>query len=128
MRRDRRRPLEYLHRTDYLVNDELPVEERGKALLVMLAHACAALLVLAAQTTWAVVTAVRVWRRREAGLPAAVQTGVHKPTLAVLLAARLAYLIFQRAVLAMLKRMAAEYDLRRGDSARPGAGTDPPAR
>jgi hypothetical protein len=117
MRRDRRRRLEYLQRSDYLVNDDLPVEERGKAMLVLLGHACAALLLLAAQTAWAVVTAVRVWRRREAGLTAAVQTGVHKPTLAVLLAARLAYLMFRRAVLKMLKRMAAEYDLRHGDSA-----------
>jgi hypothetical protein len=125
MRRDRRRRRDYLQRSDYLVNDDLSDEERGKAMFLLWAHACAALLLMAAQTTWALVTAVRVWRRREAGLPAAVQTGVHKPTLAVLLAARLAYLIFQRAVLAMLERMAAEYDLRHGDSPRPGADSDP---
>jgi len=128
MRRDHRRRLEYLQRSDYLVKDDLPAEERGKALLVLLGHACAALLLVAAQATWAVVTTVRVWRRREAGLPVAVKTGVHKPTLAVLLAARLAYLMFRRAVLKMLERLAAEYELRRGDSAGPGAGTDPRAR
>jgi len=51
-----------------------------------------------------VAVAIRVWRRREAGLTAAVRTGVHKPTLAVMLAAQLAYVIFRRVGLGKLNR------------------------
>ncbi|HEV2239500.1 MAG TPA: hypothetical protein VGR98_00535 [Streptosporangiaceae bacterium] len=58
MRRDRRRRFEYLQRSDYLVNDDLPAEERGKALLVLLGHACAALVLLAAVTVDGGATAV----------------------------------------------------------------------
>jgi hypothetical protein len=96
-------------RIDFLTSDEAPVEERGWSVLFLLAHACAYLLLIAAQATWAVVTGVRVWRRRETGLAASVRSGVHKPTLAVLLAARLAYLIFRRAGLAKLNRRADVY-------------------
>ena len=120
MRRDRRsREDEDQHRRriDFLTSDEAPVEERGWSLLFLLAHACAALLFLAGETTWAVVTAVRVWRRRETGLAASVRSGVHKPTLAVVLAARLAYLVFWRAGLAKLNRRADAYAARHGDNA-----------
>jgi hypothetical protein len=117
MRRYRRRTPDYLRRSDYLVDDVLPAEERGKAMLLLLAHACVALLVLAAEATWALATGVRVWRRRELGLPASVRAGVNKRTFTVFLAARLAYAIFQRLVLAKLKRMAKDYDRQRGESA-----------
>jgi hypothetical protein len=117
MRRDRRRRPDYLQRADFLIDDVLPAQERGKAMLLLLAHACAALLLMAAEATWAVVTGVRVWRRREIGLPASVKAGVDKPTLTALLAARLAYVIFRRTMLAKLKRMAEDYDRQDGDRA-----------
>jgi hypothetical protein len=112
MRRDRRSPEQeeqHRRRIDFLTSDETPVEERGWSFLFLLGHACAALLLFAAETTWTVVTAVRVWRRRETGLAASMRGGVHKPTLAALLAARLAYLIFRRAGLAKLNRRADDY-------------------
>ena len=43
-----------------------------------------------------------------------MRTGVHKPTLAVLLAAQLAYVILRRAGLAKLNRRVSEYTAQRG--------------
>jgi hypothetical protein len=118
MFRDRRkRELRHRRNVAFLTSDDVPVEERGWSLLFLLAHACAYLLLTTAEATWAVVTGVRVWRRRETGLAASVRSGVHKPTLAVLLAARLAFTIFWRAGLAKLNRRADDYAAQHRDSA-----------
>ena len=119
MRRYRRSREQERHRRriDFLTSDEAPVEERGWSVLFLLAHACAYLLLIAAEATWAVVTGVRLWRRRETGLAASVRSGVHKPTLAVLLAARLAYMVFRRAGIAKLNRRADDYAAQNRDTA-----------
>ena len=85
-------------------------------MLVLVAHAGVYLLLTAAQAIWVVAMAVRVWRRREAGLTAAVRTGVHKPTLAVMLAAQLAYVIFRRVGLGKLNRRTSKYAAQQGQS------------
>jgi hypothetical protein len=119
MRRDRRSREQERHRRriDFLTSDAAPVEERGWSVLFLLAHACAYLLLIGGEATWAVVTGVRVWRRRETGLAASVRSGVHKPTLAVLLVARLAYLVFRRSGIAKLNRRADDYAAQNRDSA-----------
>ena len=119
MRRDRRSREQERHRRriDFLTSDEAPVEERGWWVLFLLAHAGVYLMLIAAEATWAVVTGVRVWRRRETGLAASVRSGVHKPTLAVLLTARLAYLVLRRAGRAKLNRRADDYAAQHRDSA-----------
>jgi len=100
----------------YLTDDRVPAEERGRVMLVLVAHAGVYLLLTAAQAIWVVAMAVRVWRRREAGLTAAVRTGVHKPTLAVMLAAQLAYVIFRRVGLGKLNRRTSKYAAQQGQS------------
>jgi hypothetical protein len=77
--------------------------------MALFTHACLYLLLTAAEASWVVAVAVRVWRRREAGMTTAMRTGVHKPTLAVLLAAQLSYVILRRVGLAKLNRRISEY-------------------
>ena len=67
--------------TGYLLNERVPDQERGAAVLGLVAHAFAYLALVAAPAIWLAVT-VRVWRRREEGFATAVRTGVHRPTLA----------------------------------------------
>jgi len=78
-------------------------------MMALFTHACLYLLLTAAEASWVVAVAVRVWRRREAGMTTAMRTGVHKPTLAVLLAAQLSYVILRRVGLAKLNRRISEY-------------------
>src|SRR6516225_12384968 len=102
----------------YLTDDRVPAEERGWVMLGLVAHAGIYLLLTAAEAIWVVAVAVRVWRRREAGLTAAVRTGVHKPTLVVLLIAQLTYFILRRAGLARFRQRIAGYPAtHQGDSA-----------
>jgi hypothetical protein len=98
----------------YMSEDGAPAEARGRVMLAMFAHAFVYLLLTAAEASWVVAVAVRVWRRREAGMTTAMRTGAHKPTLAVLLAAQLAYVILRRAGLAKLNRRVSEYTAQRG--------------
>ncbi|HEX4254092.1 MAG TPA: hypothetical protein VH089_03335 [Streptosporangiaceae bacterium] len=93
----------------YLTDDQVPAEERGWAVLGLLAHALAAMLLTAAEATWVIAAAVRVWRRRNDGWTVAVRTGVHRPTLAALLAARLGYVMFRRIGLTRFHRRAEEH-------------------
>lgn len=53
--------------------------------------------------------AVRVWRRREAGLTEAARSGVHMPTLVVLLAAHVLYELLRKAGSAKLDRRSIEF-------------------
>jgi hypothetical protein len=75
----------------YMTDDRTPAEEKGWIMLALTGHALIYLLLAATDAVWAVLMAVRVWRRREVGLTQAARTGVHQPTLAVLLAANLLY-------------------------------------
>jgi len=100
----------------YLTDDRVAPEERGLVMLTLVAHAGIYLLLTAAEAIWVVAVAIRVWRRREAGLTAAVRTGVHKPTLAVLLVAQLTYVILRRMGLAKLNQRTGEYAAQQGDS------------
>jgi hypothetical protein len=88
----------------YMSEDGAPAEERGRVMLAPFGHAFVYLLLTAAEASWVVAVAVRVWRRREAGMTTAMRTGVHKLTLAVLLAAQLSYVILRRVGLAKLNR------------------------
>ena len=83
-------------------------------MLALFAHACLYLLLTAAEASWVVAVAVRVWRRREAGMTTAMRASVHKPTLAVLLAAQVGYVILRRVGLAKLNRRVREYTSQRG--------------
>lgn len=56
-----------------------------------------------------IAAAVRVWRRRSDGWTVAVRTGVHRPTLAAILTARLGYVVFRRVGLTRWDRRAEEY-------------------
>ena len=110
MRRTRRDSQEQQGRgVAYLTDDRVPAEERGWVMLGLVAHAFAYLLLTAAKAIWVVAVAVRVWRRREAGLTTAVRTGIHKPTLAVLLIAHLTYVVLRRVGLAKFSQRIAEY-------------------
>ena len=93
----------------YLTDERVPAEERGRVILALVGHAWAYLLLKAAEAIWIVAVAVRVWRRREAGLTTAVRTGVHKPTLAVLLIAQLTYVVLRRVGLARFSQRIAEH-------------------
>jgi len=83
-------------------------------MLALVAHAWLYLLLTAAEASWVVAVAVRVWRRREAGMTTAMRASVHKPTLAVLLAAQVGYVILRRVGLAKLNRRVSEYTWQRG--------------
>jgi hypothetical protein len=78
-------------------------------MLGLVTHAVAFLLLTGAQAAWCAVTAVRVWRRRESGWAEAVRTGVHRPTLASLAGATVAYAVLRRLGLARLRRRAREH-------------------
>ena len=99
----------------YMAEDGAPADERGRVMLALVAHACIYLLLTAADASWIVAVTVRIWRRREAGIGTAMRTGVHKPTLAVLLAAHLSYVLLRRVGLAKLDRRVSEYIATRPD-------------
>jgi hypothetical protein len=86
--------------------------ERGAVMLGLFAHAIAYLILTGAQAAWCAVTAVRVWRRRDAGWPAALRDGVHRPTLAGLVTATVAYALLRRLGLAAVSRRAREHAAR----------------
>jgi hypothetical protein len=88
----------------YLADARTSDQEKGVIALVLLGHACGYLVLTAAEVTWIAVTAARVWQRREDGLLSAVRTGVHRPALAVFLAADVGYVVLQRAILARFDR------------------------
>jgi hypothetical protein len=96
----------------YLTDERVPAGERGGVILGLLAYAVAYLLLTAAQAAWCAITAVRVWRRREAGWAAAVRTGVHRPTLAGLAAATVGFEIVRRLGVAGLSRRARDHAAR----------------
>ena len=100
----------------YLTDDRVPAEERGWVILALVAHPGIYLLLTATEAIWVAAVVVRVRRRREAGLTAAVRTGVHKPTLAAFLVAQLTSVIFRRAGLAKLNRRTGEYAVQQGES------------
>jgi hypothetical protein len=97
-----------------MADDGAPAEERGRVMMALFVHACLYLLLTVAKASWIVAVAVRVWRRREAGMTTAMRTGLHKPTLAVLLAAQLSYVILRRIGLAKLNRRVSEYTSQQG--------------
>jgi hypothetical protein len=97
----------------YLTDDHAPPGERGAVMLGLTAHAVVFLVLASAQAAWCAVTGVRVWRRREAGWPAAVRTGIDRPTLAGLVAATVVYTGLRRFGLAKLSRRAREHAARR---------------
>ncbi len=103
------RPERQRRELAYLTDDQVPAEERGWVVLGLLAHAVAAVVLIAAEATWVIAAVVRVWRRRGDGWTAAVRTGVHRPTLVAVLAARLGYVIFRRIGLTRLDQRAAEH-------------------
>ena len=100
----------------YLTDDSVPAEKRGLVMLALVAHAGIYLLLTAAEAIWVVAVAVRVWRRRKSGVPAAVRTGAHKPSLAVLLVAQLTYVIFRRLGVAKFNRRIKEHAVQQGES------------
>jgi hypothetical protein len=93
----------------YMTDDRTPAEEKGWIMLALTGHALIYLLLAATDAVWAVLMAVRVWRRREVGLTQAARTGVHQPTLAVLLAANLLYGVLLRVARAQLNRRSSGY-------------------
>jgi hypothetical protein len=97
----------------YLTDGRAPEQERGWVMVALVAHAFAYLLLAATEAVWVAVTAVRVWRRRDAGLPEAARSAVHKPTLAGLLVANLLFEALRRAGLAELDRRATGRPARR---------------
>ena|SRR5215471_5693831 len=109
MRGDPRSPEQRQQFMAFMADDGAPAEERGRVMLALFVHACLYLMLTAAEASWVVAVAVRIWRRRGAGLSSAMRTGVHKPTLAVLLAAQLSYVILRRVGLAKLNRRVSEY-------------------
>jgi hypothetical protein len=112
-RQERQRRL-----TAYLTDGRLPDLERGWILLALAGHAVAFLLIEAADSVWVIGTAVRVWRRRRAGLVGAVRTGVHRPTMILLLGANLLYVSLRQLLLAWLDGRSAGHRL----GASPGTG------
>jgi hypothetical protein len=109
-RRERRRE----EAVAYLIDERVPAGQRGTLMLGLVAHAFAYLLLTAAQVAWCAITAVRVWRRREAGWAVALRTGVHRPTLAGVAAATLIYQILRRSLLARLTQRGHEHAIRQG--------------
>ncbi len=101
----------------YLADERVPAGERGGVMLGLLAHAVVYLLLAGAQAGWCVVTAVRVWRRRDAGLAAAVRDGVHRPTLAGLAVATVAYAVARRLGVAGLSQRASAHATRQAQAA-----------
>ena len=93
----------------YMTDDHTPAEEKGWIMLALTGHALIYLLLAATDAIWAVLMAIRVWRRREAGLTQAARTGVHQPTLAILLTANLLYGVLLRLARAKLNRRSSRY-------------------
>jgi hypothetical protein len=93
--------------TAYLTDERVPAQERGWITVALVGHAAVYVLLAAAESAWIIGTAVRVWRRREAGLGSALRTGVHRPTAVILLGANLLYAILRRLGLAGLDRRSA---------------------
>ena len=93
----------------YMSEDGAPTEERGRVMLALFGHAFVHLSLTVAEASWVVAVAVRVWRRREAGMTTAMKTGVHKRTLAILLVAQLTYVILRKIGLAKLNKRVSEY-------------------
>ena len=98
----------------YMSEDGAPTEERGLVMLALFGHAFVHLLLTVAEASWVVAVAVRVWRRREAGMTTAMRTGVHKRTLAILLVVQLTDVILRKVGLAKLNRRAGEYAWQQG--------------
>ena len=96
------------------MDERVPDHERGAVVVGLVAHAFAYLALVATQAIWLAVTAVRVWRRRKEGFATAVRTGVHRPTLAGVVAATLTYAILHKIGIAWLGRRAAEHGVRPG--------------
>lgn len=110
MRRDSRRRQEQRERfMAYMTDDRTSDEERGRIMLVLVGHAFIYLLLAGTDAIWAVLMAVRVWRRRESGMTEAARTGMHKPTLAVLLTANLLYWVLLRIARAKLNQQTSKY-------------------
>ena len=93
----------------YMSEDGAPAEERGRVMLALFGHAFVYLLLTVAEASWVVAVAVRVWRRREAGMTTAMKAGVPKRTLAILLVAQLTYVILRKIGLAKLNKRVSEY-------------------
>jgi hypothetical protein len=100
----------------YMADERVPAAERGGVMLGLFGHAVVFMVLTCAQATWCAVTAVRVWRRREAGWPAALRDGVHRPTLAGLVTATAAYTVLRRLGLAAIIRRAREHAARSADA------------
>jgi len=98
----------------YMSEDGAPAEERGRVMLALFGHAFVYLLLTVAEASWVVAVAVRVWRRREAGVTTAMRTGVHKRTLAILLVAQLTYVVLRKIGRAKLNRRVYEYASQQG--------------
>jgi hypothetical protein len=96
----------------YLTDDHTPDIEKGWVVLAMAGHAVIALLLTAAEAICGISMVVRVWRRRDAGVTRAIRTGVHRPTLAAVLAAHLLYAILRRAGVQKLDALGAEHAAR----------------
>jgi hypothetical protein len=94
-------------------------EEKGVVLLALFGHAVIFLLLSAAETIWVGSTVVRVWRRRELGVTQAVRTGVHKPSLVVLFAAHVLYLLLRKAGIAKLDQRSIEYMVDKREASNP---------
>ena len=88
----------------YLADARTSDEEKGVITLVLHGHAGVYLLLTVAEVTWVAVTAARVWRHRDDGVLRAMRTGMHKPALAVFLAADMGYVVLRRATLARFDR------------------------
>jgi hypothetical protein len=93
----------------YLADERVPAAERGGVMLGLLSHAVMFMVLACAQAAWCAVTAVRVWRRRDAGWPAALRDGAHRPTLAGLVTATAVYTVLRRLGLAAISRRAREH-------------------
>lgn len=78
-------------------------------MVALFGHSIIFLLLSAAEAIWVGSTAVRVWRRREMGLTQAARTGVHQPTLVVLLAAHVLYEVLRKAGIAKLDQRSIEF-------------------
>ena len=88
-------------------------------MLALFGHAAIFLLLSTAEAIWVASTAVRVWRSREVGLTQAARTGVHKPTLAALLAAHVLYELLRKGGVAKLDRRSIEFQAQHRGTADP---------
>src|SRR5215831_17641905 len=116
MRGDPRSPEQRQRFMAYMSEDGAPAEDRGRAMLALFGHAFVYLLLIVAEASWVIAVAVRIWRRREAGMTTAMRTGAHKRTLAILLVAQLTYVILRKIGLAKLNRRVSEYTSQQGQA------------